>query len=65
MSVKEIESAIVQLSPGELNELVAWLEQHYAQVWDERIEQDLAAGRLDGIIAEAEKDYQAGKARPL
>jgi hypothetical protein len=65
MSVKEIESAIVQLSPGELNELVAWLEEHYAQVWDERIEQDLAAGRLDGIIAEAEKDYQAGKARPL
>jgi hypothetical protein len=41
MSVKEIESAITQLSAKDLAELMAWLENHYAQMWDKQIEDDL------------------------
>ena len=44
MSVKEIESAITQLSAKDLAELMAWLENHYAQMWDKQIEDDLEAG---------------------
>ena len=49
MSVKEIESAITQLSAKDLAELMAWLENHHAQMWDKQIEDDLEAGRLDAL----------------
>ena len=52
MSVKEIESAISQLSPRELVELISWLGEHHAQVWDKAIEEDLESGRLDSVLAE-------------
>lgn len=34
MSVKEIETAITQLSATELAELMAWLTEYHAQEWD-------------------------------
>jgi hypothetical protein len=36
MSVTEIESAITQLPPKELAELMAWLQEHHQQVWDKQ-----------------------------
>lgn len=65
MSIQEIELAITQLPSSELNELVAWLADYHHQVWDKQIEDDLDSGRLDSMIAAAEKEYQAGLARPL
>jgi hypothetical protein len=65
MSVQELEAAITQLQPNELAELMAWLVDHHAKVWDQRIEADLDAGRLDGVLAEVERECQAGLARPL
>jgi hypothetical protein len=64
MTVKEIESAITQLLPDELAELMAWLAHHHAQVWDQRIEDDLEAGRLDALLADVDDEYQAGLAQP-
>jgi hypothetical protein len=65
MSIQEIEHAITLLPTGELKELVAWLADYHHQVWDKQIESDLEAGRLNSLIAQAEKEYQAGLARPL
>ena len=65
MSVKEIEAAIAQLPVGELAELMAWLEDHHAQTWDQQLAADLEAGRLDGLLAEVEAEFQAGLGRPL
>jgi hypothetical protein len=65
MSVAEIESAISQLPAGELAELMAWLQKHHEQVWDRQIEEDLESGRLDVLLAEVDKQYEAGLARPL
>ena len=65
MSVKDIERAITQLPNSEITELVAWLEDYHHQIWDKQIENDLDSGRLDPLIAEAEKEYEAGLARPL
>jgi len=65
MSVKEVEMVIAQLSPKELAELMAWLETYHAQVWDEEIAQDLEAGRLDPLLAEVDKEYEAGLGQPL
>ncbi len=60
MSVKEIESAITQLSAKDLAELMTWLENHYAQMWDKQIEDDLEAGRLDALLAEVDNEHAAG-----
>ncbi len=65
MSVKEAEIAITQLSANELVELMAWLENYHAQMWDKQIEEDLEAGRLDALLAEVDKEYEAGLGQPL
>ncbi len=65
MSITEIEAAITQLSAKDVAELMAWLEAYYAQVWDKQIEDDLEVGRLDALLAEVDKEYEAGSAQPL
>jgi hypothetical protein len=40
--------------------VVRWFIEFDARGWDEQIEADLEAGRLDGLIAEAMDDYRAG-----
>jgi hypothetical protein len=65
MGVKEIEMAIAQLSAQDLAELVGWLEDYRAQLWDKQIEDDLELGRLDALLAEVDKEYEAGLSQPL
>jgi hypothetical protein len=65
MSVKEIETAIIQLPAQDLAELMVWLENYHAQVWDKQIAEDLEAGRLDALLAEVDKEYEAGLGKPL
>lgn len=64
MSVAEIESAIVQLPPHEAAALMAWFQEYQEKMWDKQIEDDLEAGRLDNVLAEVDKEYAAGLARP-
>lgn len=64
-TVTEIEAAISRLSPKELGELIAWLQEHHAGTWDRQIEADLEAGRLDSLLSEVEAEYRAGLSRPL
>ena len=65
MGIKEIESAIAQLPPSELAELARWFEEFQAQVWDERLEQDMKDGRLDSLLKQAEQDFEQGQCEPL
>ena len=65
LDVQQIEKAITQLPPKELAELVSRLEEYHAQVWDQQIEEDLEAGRLDKIVAEVEEEYTGGLTKPL
>ena len=65
MGVKQIERAIAQLPPKELAELVRWLDEYQAQVWDRQIEQDLESGRLDKVLAEVDEEYNTDLAAPL
>jgi len=65
MDIKEIESAITQLPPSDLAELAKWFEEFQARVWDEQLEQDVKAGRLDALLKEAEQDFEQGQCNPL
>ena len=64
-TVQDIERAIQALSPRELEELYAWLDQHCPQPIDTRIQSDLAAGRLDNAINHALDDEKNGRVQPL
>ncbi len=44
---------------------MTWLAEHHARLWDAQIESDLTAGRLDALLAEVDKEYEAGLAQPL
>lgn len=64
-SLFEIMAAINRLSPQEYCELMAMLHPLADDDWDRQIANDLAAGRLDGIVAEARADIEAGRTIPL
>ncbi|HEX7570509.1 MAG TPA: hypothetical protein VF492_08385 [Verrucomicrobiae bacterium] len=64
-TVAEIESAIEKLDPKEIRRVGDWLDELRERLFDERIEADAKAGKLDKMIAKAKSDYRAGKARPF
>ena len=63
--VAQIAKTIEALPPKERGELFAWLDAHRAKIWDEQIESDSLAGKLDFLVEEARADYRAGRCRPL
>jgi len=64
-TIAEIERAIGTLSPREIEELYAWLDEHHPHPIDARVQSDLAAGRLDSAIQRALDDEKNGRTRPL
>ena len=65
MGVKDVELAITQLPTKDLAELAAWFAAYTAEMWDQQIEQDLRAGRLDALLKEVDEEYEAGLSQPL
>jgi len=63
--VKSIEDAVKSLPPQDLAEFRRWFSEFDTATWVRQIEQDLVEGRLDGMLAEAQADYQAVPEREL
>ena len=64
-TVEQIEAAILNLPPQEFRQLANWLSELDQRLWDEQIERDSAAGRLDALAEEALADYAAGRTREV
>lgn len=64
-AVVEIEQAIEKLSPQEMTELRRWFVAFDADAWDEQIEKDAAAGKLDALAEEALAEYRTGCAKEI
>lgn len=60
-TVKEIKKTVEHLSPEGLSQFRKWFEEFKAAAWDQQIEADAKAGRLDMLVNEARSDYKAGK----
>jgi len=60
-SLKEIEEAVASLPPAELKKFRAWYEKFDAEAWDEQIERDIEAGKLDALAEAAIADHRDGK----
>ena len=63
--VEQLEQRVSNLPPKDLAQFRAWFLEFDSQVWDQQIEADLKAGKLDSLIAEARAEFKQGKSRPL
>ena len=63
-SLLEIKAAIDRLSPQEYCELMAMLHPTVDDEWDSQIAADVAAGRLDGLIAAARGGIESKRTVP-
>lgn len=61
--LEDIEKAVLQLAPDDLARFKAWFDEHQERLFDERIEKDVSAGKLDWIAEEALAEHSAGKTR--
>ncbi len=64
-TVSQIEAAIRQLPRDEFARLLERLLEFDQQRWDEEMERDVAAGKLDALADEAVADFKAGRCRPI
>jgi hypothetical protein len=64
-TIEDIEKALTELPADQLAEFRAWFEAFDAARFDERIDQDAKAGRLDRLAEQAIADFRAGRAREL
>ncbi len=65
MSVDELQVAITQLPQKELMRFSSWFEEFLADQWDQQIETDLLAGKLEAAGQRADEDFEAGRCTPL
>jgi hypothetical protein len=61
IGVREIEDAVLRLTPAELDAFRTWFVEFDAAAWDGQMEDDVAAGRLDALADEALEDLRAGR----
>ena len=57
--------AVEQLSPEEFDKFRRWFEELEEQLFDEQIERDEKAGKLDKLAERARDNYSAGRFRDL
>ena len=55
-NIQDIEAAVEQLAPEQRAQFRAWFAAFDSQEWDQQMEQDLGAGRLDWLADEAIAD---------
>ena len=64
-TLEEIEAAIQQLPPAKRAEFRAWFQSFDATDWDQQMEDDIAAGKLDWLADEVMIDRQEGRCSEL
>lgn len=60
-TIEQLEDAVRRLSPEERTAFRAWFTEFDAREWGRQFEADVAAGRLDWMVAEARDDRNAGR----
>ena len=64
-TVDEIKQACAKrLSAAERADILRWLRE-FDDEWDQQIEQDANAGKLDKLFEQADSDFESGRCSPL
>ena len=65
ITVADISGAVKRLPKKELARFRKWFTEYDAAEWDRQLASDEAAGKLDALIREAERDHRAGRTESL
>ncbi len=65
MRVEEIKAAIEELPGAEFVEIRKWVAEKDWQMWDQEVQMDSKAGKLDFLIKEAFDEKNQGRLRDL
>ena len=60
-----ISVAVKRLPKKELTRFRKWFAEYDAAEWDRQLASDVATGRLDALIREAQRDCRAGRTKAL
>lgn len=63
--VESLEKEVEKLTRDELAAFRDWFVEHDWQAWDRQLEEDVAAGKLDKLAAEALAEFERGETREL
>jgi predicted nucleic acid-binding Zn-ribbon protein len=63
--IDDIKNSLEALSVAEQQELMDWFVELRERLFDEAIERDAKAGKLDALVRKAIQDDEAGRTRPL
>ena len=64
-TLAEIQQAIISLPKSDYAQLIRWLREYDWEEWDREIEEDVRAGKLDALAAEAWEAKAKGELREL
>jgi hypothetical protein len=65
MTIEDLEKAIAGLPPDQFDRFRAWFDAFDAARFDQKIERDAKAGKLDALADRAIDDFRKGRAREL
>lgn len=61
--IEELTHEVQQLSREELAAFRDWFRRYDSDEWDKEIEEDILAGRLEGLADKAIDDHKAGRTK--
>ena len=64
-TVTELQKAILGLSDAEYTELIRWLRDQDWERWEREFDEDVRAGKLDALAAEALEAKAKGELKDL
>ncbi len=65
MTIEDLEKAVSKLPPDQFAKFREWFEAFDAARFDQKIERDAKAGKLDPLADRAVADFHKGRAREL
>ncbi len=65
MTIEDLEKAVAKLPSDQLAKFRAWFDAFDAARFDDKIEHDAKAGKLDRLAEQALADFREGRAREL
>ncbi len=63
--IQRLERESEELTGAELAVFRKWFQEYDSAAWDEQMEQDAAAGKLDKLAETALADHKAGRTKEI
>ncbi len=64
-TVAEITGAVKRLPKKDLARFRKWFADYDAALWDRQLAADAAAGKLDALLREAQRDHRADRTKAV